>query len=129
MKWMDAKANATFRYVLDPTQTLQRQATAGVLPDENIDFTHPDTLASYIRWAAKQCPAKRYVLLLCDHGRGFLPYQEAGDGSYVSYYDTDPRLQTRALLDDTGQSKSLTIFKLAPHEPTADPTMEQERLQ
>ena len=113
LKWIGPQANATFRCVLDPEQTLRRQVVTSYLPDENIDFTHPATLADYIRWAAKQCPAKRYVLLLSDHGRGFLPYQEAGDGSYVDYYDSDPRVQTRALLDDTGLSKSLTVFELA----------------
>ena len=113
LKWIGPQANATFRCVLDPAQTLRRQVITSYLPDENIDFTHPATLADYIRWAAKQCPAKRYVLLLSDHGRGFLPYQDAGDGSYVDYYDSDPRAQTRALLDDTGLSKSLTVFELA----------------
>ena len=113
LKWIGPQANATFRCVLDPEQTLRRQVITSYLPDENIDFTHPATLADYIRWAAKQCPAKRYVLLLSDHGRGFLPYQDAGDGSYVDYYDSDPRAQTRALLDDTGLSKSLTVFELA----------------
>ena len=113
LKWIGPQANATFRCVLDPEQTLRRQVVTSYLPDENIDFTHPATLADYIRWAAKQCPAKRYVLLLSDHGRGFLPYQDAGDGSYVDYYDSDPRAQTRALLDDTGLSKSLTVFELA----------------
>lgn len=113
LKWIGPKANATFRCVLDPAQTLRRQVITSYLPDENIDFTHPATLADYIRWAARQCPAKRYVLLLSDHGRGFLPYQDAGDGSYVDYYGSDPRAQTRALLDDTGLSKSLTVFELA----------------
>lgn len=113
LKWIGPKANATFRCMLDPAQTLRRQVITSYLPDENIDFTHPATLADYIRWAARQCPAKRYVLLLSDHGRGFLPYQDAGDGSYVDYYGSDPRAQTRALLDDTGLSKSLTVFELA----------------
>ena len=66
LRWIGTKANTTFRCVLDPEQTLRRQIIASYLPDENIDFTHPDTLANYIRWAAKQCPAKRYVLTVVD---------------------------------------------------------------
>ena len=116
LKWIGTKANSTFRCVLDPGKTLRQQIVDSYLPDENIDFTHPDTIANFIRWAATQCPAKRYVLLLNDHGRGFLPYQEAGDGSFTDYYESDPRTQKsprRALLDDKGLNKSLTAFKLA----------------
>ena len=70
MRWMEAKGNSTLRFVVDPEQTLYRQSIESWLADENMDITHPDSLASFIRWSAQQCPARQYVLLLADHGRG-----------------------------------------------------------
>lgn len=47
MRWMGAKGNATLRYVVDPEQTLYRQSKTSWLPDDNMDITHPDSLASF----------------------------------------------------------------------------------
>ena len=96
MRWMGAKGNATMRYVVDPKQTLHRQAIDSWLPDDNMDITHPDSLANFIRWSAQQCPARQYVLVLSDHGRGFLPHEEAGPNEVII---------SRALMDDMGNAR------------------------
>ena len=96
MRWMGAKGNATMRYVVDPKQTLHRQAIDSWLPDDNMDITHPDSLANFIRWSAQQCPARQYVLVLSDHGRGFLPHEEAGPNEAII---------SRALIDDMGHAR------------------------
>ena len=96
MRWMGAKGNATLRYVVDPEQTLYRQSKTSWLPDDNMDITHPDSLASFIRWAAQQCPARRYVLLMTDHGRGFLPHEEA---------DPNEIIITRSMVEDMGHDR------------------------
>ena len=96
MRWMGAKGNATMRYVVDPKLTLYRQSIGSWLADDNMDITHPDSLASFIRWSAQQCPAKQYVLVLADHGRGFLPHEEADPNEVVI---------TRALVEDMGHNR------------------------
>ena len=92
-RWMGAKGNATLRYVVDSEQTLYRQSKTSWLPDDNMDITNPDSLASFIRWAAQQCPARKYVLLMTDHGRGFLPHEEA---------DPNEIIITRSMVEDMG---------------------------
>ena len=96
MRWMGAKGNATMRYVVDPKQTLHSQAIDSWLPDDNMDITHPDSLANFIRWSAQQCPARQYVLVLADHGRGFLPHEEA---------DPNEIIITRSMVEDMGHDR------------------------
>lgn len=96
MRWMGAKGNATMRYVVDPKQKLHSQAIDSWLPDDNMDITHPDSLANFIRWSAQQCPARQYVLVLTDHGRGFLPHEEA---------DPNEVIISRGLIDDMGHAR------------------------
>ena len=96
MRWMGAKGNATMRYVVDPKQKLHSQAIDSWLPDDNMDITHPDSLANFIRWSAQQCPARQYVLVLADHGRGFLPHEEAGPNEVII---------SRGLIDDMGHAR------------------------
>ena len=71
--WMAPEANSTFRIVIDPTKTLKEQVKDHYLPGKNADFTTPDSLTNFINWAAKNCPAKRYILILHDHGGGYRP--------------------------------------------------------
>jgi len=73
LKWMAPEGNSTFRFVLDPTKNLKEQAEGHYLLGKNAEFTHPDSLTNFINWAAKACPAKKYVLVLGDHGRGYAP--------------------------------------------------------
>ena len=73
LKWMAPEGNSTFRFVVDPTKSLKEQAEGHYLPGKNAEITHPDSLTNFINWAAKACPAKKYVLVLVDHGRGYAP--------------------------------------------------------
>lgn len=76
IRWMDPEGSSTFRFVLDPTQTLKEQAEANYLPGKNADITNPDSLTNFLNWVAKACPAKKYVLILGDHGGGYTPDTE-----------------------------------------------------
>ena len=68
---------------------------ANIYGADNCDCTNPDSLTNFINWAAKTCPAKNYVLILSDHGGGYiphddLPYQTATRGLiYDDGYDND----------------------------------------
>ena len=103
VRWMDPEGFSTFRLVLDPSQTLRLQAADSYLPQENCDFSTPDSLTNFINWAADQCPAKKYVLILSDHGGGYLPSSEM-----------EKTQNTRTLLADEGHDfKQLTAKELA----------------
>ena len=68
---------ATYRFALDPTktlrQTLQETEPYGAM---NADCTCPDSLTNFINWAAAHYPAKRYILMMADHGGGYRPHNE-----------------------------------------------------
>ena len=75
LTWMDPDGLSTMRFVVDPGQTLYSQSKDSYLEDDNCDITHPDSLASFIRWASRECPARKYVLVLADHGRAYQPHE------------------------------------------------------
>ncbi len=57
------------------------------LPLQNM--AEPDTLADFIRWGVKTCPAKKYALVLWDHGGGaktglFIDELYDGDTMYIN---------------------------------------------
>lgn len=113
MNWIGVKQDYTYRFILDADKPLHQLATEGLYSTENMDITHPDSLANYIRWAAEKCPARQYVLMLSDHGRGYLPNEEVGDGLYEDYYKIQAEARTRALMDDKGNYRHLTAKTLA----------------
>ncbi len=82
---------ATYRFALDPTktlrQTLQETEPYGAL---NADFTCPDTLTNFINWAAAHYPAKKYIIMMADHGGGYMPNDETASA------------RTRGLIYDDG---------------------------
>ena len=59
----------------------------------NLDITDGDLLSDFIHWAALMQPARRYMLILSDHGRGYQPQLD-------TY--TPP---ARSLLVDDGHNK------------------------
>ena len=95
--WMAPEGNSTFRFVLDPEKTLKTQAEGHYLPGENADITNPDSLTNFINWAAKACPAKSYVLVLNDHGGGYMPYDDA-------YNENASARATRGVIYDKGNA-------------------------
>ena len=98
------KTGYTYRYIVDPSKKPYDQ-----LGDENrygafeSEISDPDSLTNFINWAAKTCPAKRYLLLLSDHGAGYmphtdLPYRAAG--------------KTRGVIYDSKSRNSFTLQSL-----------------
>ena len=78
-----------------------------VLPGENADITCPDSLANFIDWAAKTCPARKYILVLSDHGGGYLPDDELPDGAAA-------QARTRGVVyDDGNDDRHFTAKTLA----------------
>ena len=73
---------ATYRLAVDPTKTLRGQLMeAEPYGAMNCDFTCPDSLTNFINWAARTYPAKRYVLVMADHGGGYLPHDDVADAA------------------------------------------------
>ena len=95
LRWMDPEGSTTFRFVLDPTQTLKEQVEDNYIPGKNADITNPDSLTNFINWAAKACPAKKYVLILGDHGGGYQPDNEIYKGNAAT---------TRGVIFDDGNN-------------------------
>ena len=68
---------ATYRFTFDPSKTL-RQTLEETEPygEMNADCTCPDSLTNFINWAAAHYPAKKYILMMADHGGGYMPHDE-----------------------------------------------------
>ena len=98
------KAGQTYRFVVDPKMQpydqLGDQYRYGPFEGE---IAHPDSLTNFIKWAAKACPAKNYLLLLSDHGAGYMPNND------LPY---SPVAKTRNLVVDSGSGKGLTLPSL-----------------
>ena len=107
IRWMDSKGSSTFRFALDPAKTLKEQVEESYLPGDNANFTHPDSLTNFINWAAKACPAKRYVLILSSHGGGYSPHDDIYTGS-------DAKRATRGIVyDDANGYNHFSVGSLA----------------
>lgn len=74
------KQGATYRFAIDPKKTL-RQQFLEIEPygETNCDITCPDSLTNFINWAAKTYPAKKYILVMADHGGGYLPNHDVAE--------------------------------------------------
>ena len=70
--------NKTIRWAIDPAKTFLEQASSpnNIYGADNADITCPDSLTNFINWAAKAYPAKKYMLIMNDHGRGYVPHEE-----------------------------------------------------
>jgi len=68
----------TVRYVVEADQTDPKTKAystfeKSIYGENNADCTCPDSLTNFINWATKTCPAKKYILILSDHGGGYTP--------------------------------------------------------
>ena len=79
--------------------------TGNFIGPDNADITCPDSLANFINWAAKVCPARKYVLILADHGDGYLPYEE------LPVADIAAAPQNRVVIKDDGHNKKAFTAK------------------
>ena len=65
---------ATYRFVVDPKKSLRKQLLeTAPYGENNCDFTCADSLTNFINWAATHYPAKKYILVMADHGGGYFP--------------------------------------------------------
>ena len=113
----------TVRFVVEPDQTDAKEKTYStfansIYGEHNADCTCPDSLTNFINWATKACPAKKYLLILSDHGGGYTP-----DG------DLDETAGTRGVLYDDGnisnnEIKHFTAKSLARAIDAADARMQ-----
>ena len=98
----------TLRWAVDPARTVTQDATDqdNIYGDDNADITCPDSLANFINWAAQKYPAKKYMLIVADHGGGYIPASELSD--------TETKCGNRVLLvDDGNNGKSFTAKSLS----------------
>ncbi len=76
------KAGASYRFAIDPKKTLREQLVETEPYGEmNADFTNPDSLTSFINWAATNYPAKKYILFMADHGGGYMPHHDVAEAA------------------------------------------------
>jgi len=96
----------TVRWVVDPTKSLLEQAYSqdNFYGADNADASCPDSLTNFINWAAKKYPAKKYMLIVCDHGQGYMPN--------IDLPDTAPAATRGLLFDDGYNMKGFTVNTL-----------------
>ena len=108
-------AGKTTRFVVDMEHFMEfvgdaeapRPTGGWLLPGGNADITRPDSLANFIDWAVRTCPARKYILVLSDHGGGYLPNDELPAGA-------DAARKTRGVVyDDGNDSRHFTAKTLA----------------
>ena len=93
------KAGESYRFVVDPKKTLRKQLLeTEPYGEKNADITNPDSLTNFINWAAKNYPAKRYILVMADHGGGYMPHHDLADATSSPLSSA----QRRGLIYDDG---------------------------
>ena len=68
----------SIRWTVNPAKTMDQQMKdpANLYGEINADCTCPDSLINFINWAAKAYPAKKYILVVNDHGHGYRPDED-----------------------------------------------------
>ena len=97
----------TLRWTIDPTKILDDDAfnEGNIYGADNADITCPDSLTNFINWAAQKYPAKKYMLIVADHGGGYIPVTELPE--------TETTRTNRGLLVDDGNNrKTFNIWTL-----------------
>ena len=96
-------AGKTTRFVVDKEATVDDMYAAiadNFIGPDNADISRADSLTNFINWAAQTCPARKYVLILADHGHGYMPHEE------LPANDAAAAPQTRGVVFDDGHNKS-----------------------
>lgn len=85
-------------------QLFEQLKAEGYYGEQNCDITCPDSLTNFINWAAKKCPARQYVLILSDHGSGYMPNDDLPTSSMAT---------TRGVIYDDGyDNKHFSVTSL-----------------
>ncbi|MBO4802679.1 MAG: hypothetical protein J5545_12585 [Bacteroidaceae bacterium] len=100
-EYIELCASKTSRWAVDPEIGFQGQfTTATFYGEDNADITCPDSLTNFINWVAKNYPAKKYMLIVHDHGGGYRPDDELPETTSAT---------TRGMIYDDGHdSKHFT---------------------
>ena len=72
--------------------------------EDNADIANPDSLTNFINWAASVKPAKKYILVLSDHGGGYRPDDDMPQGAAG---------RTRGVIYDDAHDTHFTVKSLA----------------
>lgn len=85
--------------------------------DSLLDLSDPKNLTEFIRWSKEQRPADEYILLLWNHGGGWMPVHDDPEGYKQSLEqnkkDEEEQPNTRAICyDDNFGNRALTLNNL-----------------
>lgn len=72
--------------------------------EDNADIANPDSLTNFINWAASVKPAKKYILVLSDHGGGYRPDDDMPQAAAG---------RTRGVVYDDAHDTHFTVKSLA----------------
>ncbi len=72
--------------------------------EDNADIANPDSLTNFINWAASVKPAKKYILVLSDHGGGYRPDDDMPQAAAA---------RTRGVVYDDAHDTHFTVKSLA----------------
>ena len=86
----------TVRFAIDQSKPEQLVAPSCFYGADNADVTNQDSLTNFINWAAKNYPAKKYMLIVSNHGQGYVPHG-----------DLPATTPTRGLFPDDGNNNKL----------------------
>lgn len=77
-EYADMLGGKTYRFVADSKEEEENawMDEHNIFSADNIDVTNPDSLTNFINWAATAYPAKHYILILSDHGGGYMPHDD-----------------------------------------------------
>ena len=98
----------TLRWNVDPAKTLEQEAFSqgNIYGADNADITCSDSLTNFINWAAQKYPAKKYMLVIADHGGGYFPFSDLPK--------TEATRTNRVLLvDDGNNGKTFNVWSLS----------------
>ena len=97
----------TLRWAIDPAKKLDQEfiSKGNIYGADNADITCPDSLTNFINWAAQKYPAKKYMLIIADHGGGYIPLTDMPE--------TEATRTNRGLLVDDGNNrKTFNVWTL-----------------
>ena len=109
--FMFEKGN-TYRFLLDPAKTYSKEKPQMQFTDDNIyggkgnkvNMGDENTLLDFINWAKENYPAENYMLIMNDHGGGYMPHDDMPKKASAS---------TRGIIYDEGYSQNLTLPGIA----------------
>ena len=80
----ELEKGTTYRFLLDPAKGYSKEKPQMQLTDDNIyggrgnkvNMGDENTLLDFINWAKENYPAENYMLIMNDHGGGYMPHDD-----------------------------------------------------